>query len=185
MGRIEDLAAKYERHIRAPWQRAVAGAQRVVMVVYDKELERTFRARKAEFEQRTLSAGHKWVEHNFTRSFADWMAVDEYCEDYFETPADLAMKLEGEFPEHLLQSLRDRLRSSDEDTVVAATGVACLYGFAHISDLVRRVEPDIRGRLVIFFPGSKDNNNYRFLDARDGWNYLANGITLHGMEDIA
>ncbi len=59
MARIEDLAEKYGRHIATPWQRTVAGAQRVVMVVYDKELERTLRARKLagwqDAVQRTLS----------------------------------------------------------------------------------------------------------------------------------
>jgi len=33
--------------------------------------------------------------------------------------------------------------------------------------------------LLVFFPGTKNDNNYRLLDARDGWNYLAQGITLH------
>jgi hypothetical protein len=180
MGKIEDLAAKYERHVRAPWQRTVAGAQRVVMVVYEKELERSFRARKGEFEQRTVGAGHGWVEHDCTRSFADWMAQDEYREAYFENPDDLRMKLESEFLDSLVQPLRELLRANDEKTVVAVTGVASLYGFAHISDITRAVEPDIRGRLVVFFPGSRNENNYRLLDARDGWNYLAHGITLHG-----
>jgi hypothetical protein len=180
MGKIEELAARYERHVRAPWQRTVAGAQRVILVVYEKELERAFRARKSEFEQRTLSAGHGWVEHDCTRSFAAWMAQDEYREAYFENPADLGMKLQGEFVESLVQPLAELLRSSDDNTVVAVTGVASLYGFTHASDVIRAVEPDIRGRLALFFPGSKDGNNYRMLDARDGWNYLANGITLHG-----
>lgn len=180
MGKIEDLAAKYERHIRAPWQRTVAGAQRVIMVVYEKELERLFRARKGEFEQRTMGAGYGWVEHDCTRSFAEWMAQDEYRDAYFENPDDLRMKLESEFLDNLVQPLRELLRASDEKTVVAVTGVASLYGFAHISDITRAVEPDIRGRLVIFFPGSRNGNNYRLLDARDGWNYLAHCITLHG-----
>lgn len=185
MGKIEDLAAMYERHIRAPWQRTVAGAQRVMMVVYDKELERTLRARMAEFEQRTVAAGHEWVEYDCTRSFAEWMAGDEYREAYFENPDDLTMKLEGEFVDSIVGPLRDLLRKSDENTVVALSGVASLYGFAHISDVIRAVEPDIRGRLVIYFPGSKDGNNYRLLDARDGWNYLASGITLHGTGETA
>ena len=38
MGKIEELAAVYERHISAPWQRTLAGAQRVMLVVYEKEL---------------------------------------------------------------------------------------------------------------------------------------------------
>lgn len=185
MGKIEDLAAKYERHIRAPWQRTVAGAQRVMLVVYDKELERALRARKGEFEQRTLAAGYRWVEHDCTRSFAQWMCKDEYRDAYFENPADLEMKLQGEFVQSCVEPLRQLLRSSADNTVVAVTGVASLYGFAHISDIIRAVETDIRGRLVIFFPGSKDGNNYRLLDARDGWNYLAHGITLHGTGETA
>ena len=32
MSRIEDLAALYERHIGAPWQRTIAGAQRVLLI---------------------------------------------------------------------------------------------------------------------------------------------------------
>ena len=185
MGKIEDLAAKYERHIRAPWQRTVAGAQRVIMVVYDKELERVFRTRKGEFEQRTVGAGHGWAELDCTRSFAEWLAKDEYRDAYFENPDDLAMKLEGEFIESMVPALRELLRASDESAVVAVTGIASLYGFAHVSDIARAVEPDIRGRLVIFFPGSMDGNNYRLLDARDGWNYLAHGITLHGAGEPA
>lgn len=180
MGRIEELAARYERHLRAPWQRTVAGAQRVMLVVHDKELERALRARKAEFEQRTRAAGHDWVEHDCTRSFARWMAAQEYREAYFEAPGDLRMKLDAELVDAVADPLRALLRKSDDNTVVALTGVASLYGLARVSDLIQAVEPDIRGRLAVFFPGTKDGNNYRLLDARDGWNYLAQAITLHG-----
>ena len=40
------------------------------------------------------------------------------------------------------------------------------------------MERDVRGRMVVFFPGEYVDNNYRLLDARDGWNYLAVPITL-------
>ena len=90
------------------------------------------------------------------------------------------MKIEGEFKDHIVAPLRECLRSTNDNTVVALTGVASLYGFAHISEIVRAVEPDIQGRLIVFFPGAKEGSNYRLLDARDGWNYLANGITAHG-----
>lgn len=49
MSRIDDLAALYGRQIGLPWQRTIAGAQRVIMVIYDKELERSLRARLGEF----------------------------------------------------------------------------------------------------------------------------------------
>lgn len=176
--RIEALAARYGKHIKLPWPRTVAGSQRVIMIVYDKELERSMRARKAEFEQRTGVAGHKYKEFDCTCLFADWMARDEYREAYFENPRDLALKLESDFTDHVAGALRDLLQENDDNTVVAVTGVASLYGFIRVSNLVRAVEPDIKGRLVIFFPGTKEANNYRLLDARDGWNYLALSITI-------
>jgi hypothetical protein len=58
-------------------------------------------------------------------------------------------------------------------------GVGALYGFARVSRVLKLIEGDIRGRLVVFFPGQYEQNNYRLLDARDGWNYLAVPITLH------
>ena len=76
--------------------------------------------------------------------------------------------------------LRAELETADDNTVVALLGVASLYGFLLVSGLIRSVEPSIHGRMLILFPGTKNENNYRLLDARDGWNYLANSITLHG-----
>ena len=90
------------------------------------------------------------------------------------------MVLEGEFREVVTRRLSAELEASDENTVVALLGVASLYGFMRVSELIRSVEESTRGRLLVLFPGTKNENNYRLLDARDGWNYLANSITRHG-----
>ncbi len=185
MGRIEDLADKYERHISAPWPRNLAGAQKAIFVVYDKGDERKLRTKRREFEMRTRDADHKWREVDLTDVFPRWMAQDEYREAYFESPEDLNLKLQAEFIEFAAEQLRNVLIETDvdEDTVVGVFGAAALYGFARISEVLRHVEGDIRGRLLLFFPGDHDQNNYRLLDARDGWNYLAVPITLHDVED--
>ena len=180
MGRIEDLAAVYERHIKAPWQRTVAGAQRVLLVVYEKELERALRDRVGEFEQATRRSGHDWTLVDCTRWFAEWMGNDEYRDAWFEDPDLLGMKLEGEFRNVVADRLRAELEATSDNGVVALLGVASLYGFLRVSEVIRSVEHAIPGRLVIFFPGTKNESNYRLLDARDGWNYLAQGVTLHG-----
>lgn len=182
MGKIEDLAERYGQHIATPWQRTVAGAQRVVLVVYDKELERTLRARKQLFELETHKGLHDWFEVDVTDTFARWMAKDDYREAYFESPSDLSLKLESEFVDVVAGHIRAELNRFDvtETSVVAVFGVGALFGFTHVSRVLKLVEGDIKGRLVVFFPGSYDQNNYRLLDARDGWNYLAVPITLHG-----
>ena len=182
MARIEDLAEQYRQHIKTPWQRMVAGAQRVVMIVYDKELERTLRARKLAFETATREAGHEWYEIDLAGIFAEWMAQDDYRNEYFASPEDLRLKLDAEFPEYVAERISERLTQPDvtETSVVAVFGVGAIFGFARASQILKIVEGDIRGRLVIFFPGHYEQNNYRLLDARDGWNYLAVPITLHG-----
>jgi hypothetical protein len=63
------------------------------------------------------------------------------------------------------------------DTVVAIAGVAALFGFLRISEILPLVEDHIRGRLLVCFPGVYEQGNYRLLDARDGWNYHAVPIT--------
>ncbi len=185
MGRVEEIAERYERHISAPWQRNLAGAQKAIIVVYPKEDERKLRAKRREFEVRTKEAGHKWRELDLTPLFPQWMADDEYRDAFFDCPDDLTMKLEGEFIGYVADQLREALTADDvdEDTVVGVFGAATLYGFARVSLVLKKVEGDIRGRLVLFFPGDYDQNNYRLLDARDGWNYLAVPITLHQGED--
>lgn len=182
MARIEDLADRFERHIATPWQRTVSGAQRVVMLVYDKELERTLRARRHAFEMAARQAGHDWHETDISDAFGAWMAADDYREEYFASPEDLQLKLQAEFPEYVAERLRAMLTSDEvtDNSVVALFGVAALFGFARLSHILKLVETDIKGRLVVFFPGHLERSNYRLLDARDGWNYLAVPITLHG-----
>lgn len=181
MARLEDLADIYGQHIATPWQRTVAGAQRVIMVVYDKELERVLRARKGEFETRTRAAGHDWHEIDVTAAFAEWLAAQRYRTSYFESPAKMGSKLESEFPEFVASKIRTVLtrESISGNSVVAIFGVGSLYGVAHVSEILKLVERDVRGRLVVFFPGSFEQNNYRLLDARDGWNYMAVPISIH------
>lgn len=181
MAHIEDLVSSYRAHIAAPWQRNLAGAQKTIFVVYPKTDERRLRARLELFELATKESGHGWLLFDFTAVFARWMAATDYRDEYFRSPSDLAIKLETDFVQYAADKLREALISSkaDENTVVAAFGVASLYGFSRVSLLLKEVENDIRGRLALFFPGEYENQNYRLLDARDGWNYLAVPITLH------
>ena len=60
MSRIDDLAVQYASHIGVTWQQGLPAANRVVMLVYEKELDRQLRAKLLEFEQATTSAGHGW-----------------------------------------------------------------------------------------------------------------------------
>lgn len=186
MGRIDQLANRYRNHIATPWPRNLAGQEKVIFVVYPKEDERKLRAKLGLFEIATKESGHKWKSLDLTQVFARWMSGLDYEEVYFEEPENLSIPLESELLDFAADELRKVLTSKDVDydTVVGVYGVASLYGFAKVSEVLNEVSRDIRGRLLVFFPGTFENNNYRLLDARDGWNYLAIPITLHnGVND--
>ena len=179
MARIDRLVERYGRFVALPWQKDLPGAQRVLFIVYDKTEERRLRARKTRFELATRNAGHGWIECDLTPTFARWMAEEEYRESYFESPEDLEIKLEEDFLAHVAAQVRKCLMEADEESVVAIFGIASLFGLIRVSDLMKEIEPHIQGRVAVFFPGEYENNNYRLLNARDGWNYMAVPITVH------
>lgn len=178
MGRIDTLAERYRRHIALPWRKDLAGAERTIFIVYDKSDERRLRARKTLFEMATRELGHGWTDCDLTGTFARWMADVEYRESYFESPQDLDLKLEDELLNYAAETIRQVLAEADDNTVVAVSGIASLFGFLRVSELMQAVEPDVKGRIAVFFPGEYEDGNYRLLDARDGWNYLATPITV-------
>jgi len=180
LSRINKLLRAFERFVGLPWESNLAGPQRVWFVVYDKTDERRLRARLTEFEISTKQTGHPYILIDLTNTFAQWMAEQEYRESYFEDPSALDLLL-PEFEASLVERIR-RVLSSPEvtaDSVVALSGIACLFGFVKVSSIIQGLAPHIRGRLLVFFPGEHENNNYRLLDARDGWNYMAVPITVH------
>lgn len=185
MSRIDELAVRYADHITVPWQQGLPAANRVVMLVYEKELERHLRAKLLEFEQTTKAAGHGWQLVNLTTAFADWMGGMKYREEYFRAPDDIRLKLDSSFLRHVSDLIKAQLNQASANDVVALLGAGSLFGFLRLSDVIKEVEREIQGRLVVFFPGQKDGNNYRLLDARDGWNYMAVGISRHPTGAVA
>lgn len=180
MNEIQALTHAYERFVKMPWDGNLAGPQKVWFVIYTPEQERRLRLHISDFEMATIRARHSWKLVDLTDSFAEWMANHEYRDAYFESPDDMDLALQ-DFADSIARKVTDVLTADnvDENTVVAIAGVASLFGLAKASELMNTVAGEIRGRLLVFFPGQRDGNNYRLLDARDGWNYLAVPITAN------
>lgn len=180
MNEIELLVQKYEEFARLPWDATLAGPQKVWFAIYDPSNERRLRLRIQEFESATLRSKHTWRLVDITDTFAQWMANHEYREEYFKQPDDMDLALE-DYEKYLADLVQTELNYEgvDANTVVAISGIGSLFGLTRASTLLEAVAPHIRGRLLVFFPGHRDGSNYRLLDARDGWNYLAIPITAN------
>ena len=178
MDQVGALCQAYERQLSIPWGTGIAGPQRVWLAVYDPKIERRLRARVQEFAILTKKAGYEWRQLDLTTAFANWMNSHEYRDAYFAQPDVLDPAL-PDFQEEVARSVGEALTdgSVGDRTVVALIGVGALYPMARVSKLIEDVAPKIQGRLLVFFPGENNGSNYRLLNARDGWNYLAIAIT--------
>lgn len=177
MNRIDQLLENYRSHIQMPLRTGLPASQRVWFAVYPAEEERRLINRIEEFEMVTKDAGHPWVRIDFKGSLARWLtSVDEEERvEWFKNPEDIELYAKTEWKKLLTEFFQQEVsRTSDpETTVFALTGLMDLYDFIHVSELIDALEKTFPGFLLVFFPGVKEGNTYRFLDARTGWNYLA------------
>lgn len=161
------------------WDPNTPKAQRIWFVIYDPKQERRLRKKFGEFDLASKRTGHPWIELSTEGLFSEWMTLEDYREAYFERG-----ELTGPLLENFQRFVADRIRefllqpAVDDNTIAAIHGVASLFGFLRVSDLLDIVQISIRGRLVVFFPGVVQGTTYRLLDARDGWNYHAVPITI-------
>ena len=183
MSYVDDLIATYEKFVGLPWPQSVAPPQRVWMAVYPPKHERRMRLNLKEFENATIRAGHSWSSIDITNSFETWMAQHEYSDAYFDEPELLDSALPAFFEELVAQVRVELDRYDDPAGVVGLVGAGALFGLGDsvkVSALMSEVNASIAGRLLVFFPGSQEQNNWRLLDARDGWDYMAVAITSEG-----
>ena len=177
MNSTDRLVSNYARQVRLPWSSNVAGKQRIWFAVYPPAEERRVRARLPQFEALTLESEHGWSMVDLTGLLPQWLETHEYREAIFQEPDQLSV---GDDLEVLAAGLiRAACENEDADagSVVAVTGLASLFDFMRVSSLIERIEECVRGRLLILFPGEYRQNVYRFMDARDGFNYMAVPIT--------
>ena len=174
MSRIEGLLQAYEKLVKLPWSGSLSGAEKVWFAVYEPSQERRLLFRLPEFETVTNKAGHGWLHVGLSSLFAEWMGNHRYREGYFEDPEAMDLALQA-FAQHVADHVAAvlRLPDADENSVVALSRVGSLFGLVRTSEVIERVAPAIRGRLLVFFPGRYEKAQYRLFDARDGWNYLA------------
>lgn len=175
MNAIDRLANNYTRQLNLPWPQNIAGKQRVWFAVYPPSEERRIRAKMPHFEAITLESKHGWALVDLTPLLPEWIGNHEYREGIFAEPQHL--EANDELEVRASEMVREVCARHDSTSVVALAGLSSLFDFMRISTLIDRVEDSISGRLLVFFPGEYQRNIYRFMDARDGFNYMAVPIT--------
>lgn len=178
MSMIDRLVKNYESFVQLPWAPSLPSKQRVWFAVYPPSEERQVRTLLPEFESATISARHTWHAVDITSEPAAWISRHEFREGLFAEPSAMA-NIEEEIRSAIVSVMTAACQAEGVtgNSVVAVLGAASLFGFTHVSGVISGVEDHVKGRLLVFFPGSFEHNLYRFMDARDGFNYMAVPIT--------
>ena len=173
MSKIKSLLKSYEHLIQTPWQKNISPEQRVIFCVYNENDERALRIQIDEFKYTTESSSHPWIQFDLTDTFAKWLCKDKYAEEIFRDTDEL--KIHPFYLDYLKENFYNFIeeKKAGEEYVIAVNGVASLFSLLKVKQVVMEFAPLVKGRLLVFFPGSYSDNNYRLLDSYDGWGYLA------------
>lgn len=132
----------------------------------------------------TKEAGHRWKSIDLTGTFAQW--IDSFPDEgerlaILADPEILEEYARSGFRDHIrdkVSAVLDTIPNEERfNTVLTLTGLMELYDLLHVSEVIDALDHDFSGILLAFFPGERENNTYRFLGARTGWDYLAIAIT--------
>ena len=172
MSTVDDLLGQFRRQVSLPWREETAPDYRVWIMHYDRALERRIQGRLHEFEAQARQFRHGWATLNLATLVAPWFAANELFDGLAHQPDELPGLL-PDFEAYVVADVRTRLEALEERDILALAGVGALFGLIRASTLADQVAPNIKGRLLLLFPGRHKNGVYRLLDARDGWAYRA------------
>lgn len=180
MARIDDLLTSFKRRAAMPLRTGLPLSQRVWFLVYPPDEERRLMNRAVEFEMATKEAGLHWFAIDLTGSFAQW--IDAFPDEderlaILADPEILEEYAQTGFRDHIRDRVAQEMAKLPKDqmarTVVVLTGLMELYDLLHVSEVIDALDNTFSGTLLVFFPGEREGNTYRFLGARTGWDYLA------------
>jgi hypothetical protein len=172
---VDELLSHFQRQAALPWAKETARDYRVWILYYEKSLERRVQGRLHEFEAIACKFGHGWDGLNLATLIPPWFASHDLFDGLIEQPDELPGLL-PDFEAHVVRVVVERLQSLGDSDILALYGAGSLFGLIRVSTIAEEVAPEIRGRLLLFFPGRHENGVYRLLDARDGWSYRATPI---------
>lgn len=178
MSKVNHLLAKFESIINEPWPTGLSGQEKVWFLIFDPIELKKVHFKLGEFEMATRNANRKWLLISLNDYFTNWLSNHDYKEAFFEEPEYISDALQSEFREYIINKINKELTDNSENTLLVLKDASAIFGFIKLSEVVQDVSNKIKGRLMVLFPGEFTNNQYRLMDARDGWDYLARPIMI-------
>ena len=152
-----------------------------LILVYDPHREHHCRALQITLREKLEFNGIHVIEHELSNFIFDHYG--DKLEHIFELDRDptrrdeLRQMIAGVYEKKLVVQVWDRVKNIDpEQNVVFLTGVASMWPFARISNLLTSLENKVKVPLVVFYPGSEQDGKLSFLNQEPHIGYRARRI---------
>ena len=154
-----------------------------ILLVYDPEDEHWCQARQVELQEKLRFKGLDVIEHRLNTFIFEYYEQKGQLERIFELDRDPARRdelrqmISTAYERELVKRIEDNAHQADlERSVIFLTGVASIYPFARISNLLNTLENRVKVPLVVFYPGSERDGKLSFLNQEPHVGYRARRI---------
>jgi hypothetical protein len=154
-----------------------------IILVYDPHDERFCQARQFELREKLEVRGVQVVACELSNFIFDYYAGKGQLERIFDLDRDpkyrqdLQQMIAGIYEKELVERIQTGIKNSDPDnSVIFLTGVASMYPFARVSNLLTALENLIKVPLVVFYPGREQDGKLSFLNQEPHIGYRARRI---------
>lgn len=154
-----------------------------LLLIYDPYEEKTCRAHQIHLRDKLQMRGLQVAElelSNFIFDYYDERGQLQQIFDLDRDPTkrdDLRRMLAGIYEKELVKRVVTEVQDIDQDVgVIFLSGVATMYPFARVSNLLTDLENKVTVPLVVFYPGSEENGKLSFLNREPHIGYRAQRI---------
>jgi hypothetical protein len=142
-----------------------------ILLVYPPDREKTCMGAKDNMADKIRSRGVPVFECKLSTFIFDYYKKQGYIERVFDLDRDpeqretLRRMIAGVYERNLPEWVLEMANKAEPDGILFMTGVASLYPFARISNLLSELETKIKVPMVVFYPGRYMDGNLYFLNS--------------------
>ena len=151
-----------------------------ILLVYNPEDEQGCWSQQAHLQDKLRFKGIDVIEHRLNTFIFEHYEQKGQLARIFELdrdPAsrdDLRQMIASTYGRELIQRIVASAQQADpENSVIFLTGVASIYPFARVSNLLDDLENRVKVPLVVFYPGSERDGKLSFLNQEPHVGYRA------------
>lgn len=155
-----------------------------IILVYDPHDERSCRTLQLDLQTKLEARGGvRVISLELNNFIFDYYKEKDQLERIFDLDRkpkyrdELRQMIAGVYEQELVKQIQKDIKDADPDqSVIFLSGVASMYPFARVSNLLTSLENRVKVPLVVFYPGSEQDGKLSFLNQEPHVGYRARRI---------